>query len=398
MMKIEQINVKNFKVFNNMVVKNLGRLNVFVGPNGSGKTTFFKIFSFLSDALRNNVSVAINREGGFKEVVSRSASVDGLIEIEVKFRNTIQEKSPLITYELKIGNINKSTYIDTEILKYRRGQRGRPWHFLEFHNGQGEAIQNEKDYGKKEAKEEREKQILDSPDILAIKGLGQFQRFKAISSFRKLLEGWVVSNLQNDALRKIGDVGVDEHLSATGENVAQVAQFIHDNYPDIFQKILQKMTERVPGIEKVEAIQNEAGQILLKFKDNPFIDPFISRYVSDGTIKMFAYLLLLYDPKPYPLLCIEEPENYLYPELLRGLADELREYASRGGQVFVSTHSPEFVNALDIKELFFLNKVNGQTTIYPAINDSQLKDLFENGNELGWLWQHGFINGRSFPK
>jgi predicted ATPase len=397
-MKIEQINVKNFKVFNNMVVKNLGRLNVFVGPNGSGKTTFFKIFSFLSDALRNNVSVAINREGGFKEVVSRSASVDGLIEIEVKFRNTIQEKSPLITYELKIGNINKSTYIDTEILKYRRGQRGRPWHFLEFHNGQGEAIQNEKDYGKKEAKEEREKQILDSPDILAIKGLGQFQRFKAISSFRKLLEGWVVSNLQNDALRKIGDVGVDEHLSATGENVAQVAQFIHDNYPDIFQKILQKMTERVPGIEKVEAIQNEAGQILLKFKDNPFIDPFISRYVSDGTIKMFAYLLLLYDPKPYPLLCIEEPENYLYPELLRGLADELREYASRGGQVFVSTHSPEFVNALDIKELFFLNKVNGQTTIYPAINDSQLKDLFENGNELGWLWQHGFINGRSFPK
>ena len=393
MMKIEQINVKNFKVFNNMVVKNLGRLNVFVGPNGSGKTTFFKIFSFLSDALRNNVSVAINREGGFKEVVSRSASVDGLIEIEVKFRNTIQEKSPLITYELKIGNINKSTYIDTEILKYRRGQRGRPWHFLEFHNGQGEAIQNEKDYGKKEAKEEREKQTLDSPDILAIKGLGQFQRFKAISSFRKLLEGWVVSNLQNDALRKIGDVGVDEHLSATGENVAQVAQFIHDNYPDIFQKILQKMTERVPGIEKVEAIQNEAGQILLKFKDNPFIDPFISRYVSDGTIKMFAYLLLLYDPKPYPLLCIEEPENYLYPELLRGLADELREYASRGGQVFVSTHSPEFVNALDIKELFFLNKVNGQTTIYPAINDSQLKDLFENGNELGWLWQHGFIKG-----
>ncbi|ETR65021.1 MAG: hypothetical protein OMM_14940 [Candidatus Magnetoglobus multicellularis str. Araruama] len=113
---------------------------------------------------------------------------------------------------------------------------------------------------------------------------------------------------------------------------------------------------------------------------------------------MFAYLLLLYDPKPYPLLCIEEPENYLYPELLRGLADELREYASRGGQVFVSTHSPEFVNALDIKELFFLNKINGQTTINPAINDSQLNDLFDNGNELGWLWQHGFIKGRSLPK
>ena len=392
-MKIEQISVRNFKVFNNMVVKNLGRLNVFVGPNGSGKTTFFKIFNFLSDALRNNVSVAINREGGFKEVVSRSAHADDLIEIEVKFRNTIQKKSPLITYELKIGNRNKSTYIDTEILKYRRGQRGKPWHFLEFHNGQGEAIKNEEDYGKKEAKEDREKQTLNSPDILAIKGLGQFQSFKAISSFRKLLEGWVVSNLQNDALRKIGDVGIDEHLSAKGENVAQVAQFIHDNYPDIFQIILKKMAERVPGIEKVEAIQNEAGQILLKFKDNPFIDPFISRYVSDGTLKMFAYLILLYDPKPHPLLSIEEPENYLYPELLRGLAEELRHYAARGGQVFVSTHSPEFVNALDIKELFLLQKQNGQTKIFPASDDKNLNNLFSDGNELGWLWQHGFIKG-----
>ena len=65
-------------------------------------------------------------------------------------------------------------------------------------------------------------------------------------------------------------------------------------------------------------------------------DPFIDRYVSDGTMKMFAYLVLLHDPAPHQFLCIEEPENQLYPTLLHELAEEFRDYAQRGGQVFVS--------------------------------------------------------------
>ncbi|RLC22018.1 MAG: chromosome segregation protein SMC [Deltaproteobacteria bacterium] len=392
-MKIEQLRVKNFRVFRNAGAGNLSQLNVFVGPNGSGKTTLFRIFAFLSDALRNNVTQAVNREGGFGELVSRGAGPDAFVEIEIKFRNAITKKSPLTTYFLRIGHEKNRAYVETELLKYRRGQRGRPWHFLEFHNGKGTVIRNEEDYGKEGATEEREEQILESPDILAIKGLGQFQRFRAVSSFRKLLEGWSVSDFKNDALQRIGEVGADEHLSPSGANIAQVAKFIHDNHPEQFEEILRKMTRRVPGIEKVEAIQNEAGQILLRFKDGPFADPFVSRYVSDGTLRMFAYLILLYDPNPHPLLCIEEPESHLYPELLPELAEELRSYTVRGGQVFVSTHSPNFLNALDIRELFFLRKKEGHAEIISAQDDSTLAALFEAGNELGWLWQHGYMKG-----
>lgn len=396
--QIEQIKVKNFKLYKDLTVNNLQKLNVFLGANGSGKTTLFKIFSFLATCLKENVTVAINREGGFKEVITRNSRPEKeLIEFEIKFRNFDEEgeKSPLVTYELKIGFERGKVFVDREILKYRRGRRGQPWYFLNYSRGKGVAIKNEQDYGTGKAPEkEREEQPLGAEDILALKGLGQFERYKTIRSFRILLEQWLVSNLQNEEMRRINDVGADQQLSTSGNNLAQVASFLHEYHPKIFQEILNKMKLRVPGVDKVDVTVNEAGQILLKFGDNHFTDPFISKYTSDGTIKMFAYLVLLHDPTPRPLLCIEEPENYLYPTLLRELAEELRDYANRGGQVFVSTHSPDFVNALAIEELFLVKKENGVSQIFSATEyDTEILELYTDGCQLGWLWQHGYFKG-----
>jgi predicted ATPase len=399
-MKIEKIRIKNFKVYREAEIRDLPNMCVFLGANGAGKSTLFEIFGFLSDALKSNVKTALNKRGGYKEVYSRNGSGD--IEIEIKFRNPELEgkRQPLITYELSVGlnNINQPI-VSKEILSYRRGQTGRPYRFLEFSNGKGNAIINESEFeiAKQEFKEQREEQTLDSPDILAIKGLGQFQKFQAISSFRRLLENWYVSNFQIHAAQNIEDTGLSEHLSTTGDNLAQVTKFIYENYLDTFKTILQKMSERVPGIEKVEATETIDGRIVLQFSDGSFKDPFISRFVSDGTIKMFAYLILLYDPKPHPLLCIEEPENFLHPELLIELAEEFREYANRGGQVFISSHSPDFVNALEIDELFWLTKEGGYTKIARATDDPLVKALAEEGDKLGYLWQQGYFKG-SGPK
>ena len=115
------------------------------------------------------------------------------------------------------------------------------------------------------------------------------------------------------------------------------------------------------------------------------------RYVSDGTIKMLAYLVLLYDPEPYPFLCVEEPENQLYPKLLEELAEEFRSYATRGQQVFVSTHSPDFLNAAQLEEVFLLVKEKGYTTIKRASDDQQIKEYMENGDKMGNLWKEGFF-------
>jgi predicted ATPase len=124
---------------------------------------------------------------------------------------------------------------------------------------------------------------------------------------------------------------------------------------------LSLVSDRVPGISQVESKTTEEGRVLLKFQDGSFEDSFLARYVSDGTIKMLSYLTLLYDPKPHPLLCVEEPENQLYPKLLWELAEESRAYVNRGGQVFVSTHSPDFLNAAKLDEVFWLVKEGGYT-------------------------------------
>jgi predicted ATPase len=108
---------------------------------------------------------------------------------------------------------------------------------------------------------------------------------------------------------------------------------------------------------------------------------------------MFAYLVLLYDPSPHPLLCVEEPENQLYPKLLVELAEEFRSYSCRGGQVFISTHSPEFLNATRLEEVFWLEKQDGYATLVRAQNDPQVAAYMREGDQMGYLWEQGFFGG-----
>ena len=387
-MQIESIEIRNYRVFKSAVLANLPRLAVLVGENGSGKSTLFDVFSFLKDALAQNVAKAVSRRGGFKELVSRESS--GPISIILKFRET---GGRLATYKLSVVSEKGLVTVEREVLKFRRGQRGQPWHFVDFSHGKGTAITNEAMYGKPGAQEERKEYVMDEPTVLAIKGLGQFKEFRVISEFRSLIENWHITDFHIADARPSAEEGYAEHLSTRGDNVAQVAQFLFDHHSERFKDILDAMKRRIPGVNKVEAKPTEDGRLVLRFQDGAFQDPFIARYVSDGTIKMFAYMVLLYDPDPFPLLAVEEPENQLYPELLQELAEEFRDYAQRGGQVFISTHSPEFLNGLSLDEIYWLAKKDGYTTIHRGADSDVLKRLIHEGDFPGALWRQGVFKG-----
>ena len=387
-MQIEAIEIKNYRLFRDVKLDNLPRMTVVVGANGSGKSTLFDVFSFLKEALTQNVAQAVSRRGGFQELVSRGEV--GAISITVKFR---ESGGRLATYALEIANDEGKPVVHREVLKFRRGQFGQPWHFVDFSRGKGVAITNESAYGEEGVEAERREYVLDDPSVLAIKGLGQFKEFRVVADFRGLIEDWQISDFHINDARQSTEAGYAEHLSSRGDNVAQVAQYLYEHHQDQFRRVLEIMSQRVPGVSRVEAQPTVDGRLVLRFHDGSFKDPFMARYVSDGTIKMFAYLVLLYDPKPHPLLAIEEPENQLYPDLLHELVEEFRDYARRGGQVFVSTHSPDFLNGVELDEIFWLVKQDGFTTVRRASENELLRNLVVEGDLPGTLWKQGLFEG-----
>jgi len=391
-MKLESIRLKNFKAFKDAELPKIPRMCVVVGANGTGKSTLFSVFGFLKDALTEDVHVALTKLGGsrgFQE--ARSRDTQGPIEIELKFRE--QDNSPLITYFLSINEDEDGPFVERELLKYRRGSSGQPWHFLNFSKGEGQAVTNEPDQVLNEQDLKREPQTLKSRDTLAVKGLAQFKKFPAALALGELISNWHISDFHIQRARPEQEAGHAEHLSKEGDNLSLVTEHLYKRHRPVFDKVIDRLKQRVPGITHVEAKTTEEGRVLLRFQDGSFTDPFLARHVSDGTIKMFAYLVLLFDPSPHPLLCVEEPENQLYPKLLIELAEEFRDYARRGGQVFISTHSPDFLNACEIEEVYWLVKERGYTSIRRASDDTQVAAYMNDGDKMGYLWKQGFFGG-----
>ncbi len=392
-MRIETIRLKNFKTFQEAELVNIPPFCIVVGANGTGKSTLFDVFGFLKDCLTFNVTKALGNRGGFKEVVSRGKENE-TIRIELQFELKIDAEDHFLTYILEIASEDGKPIVAHEILSEKDEVSGSPFHLLDFERGGGYAVTYADDTGLTMKEARKISQTMDNPDILALKGHGQFQRFKAANAVRNYLENWHVSDFHINLARGSKDAaGYADHLSVTGDNLQLVANHLFHNHKDTFDEIIAKMKERVPGIGTITPEPTADGRLLLKFQDGSFKDPFVDKFVSDGTIKMFAYLVLLYDHSPHPLLCVEEPENQLYPKLLWELAEEFRSYANRGGQVFVSTHSPDFLNAAQVDEVYWLTKDNGYTKIKRALEDPQIVEYMKDGDQMGYLWKQGFFQG-----
>ena len=382
-MRIESIFLRNYRVFRDAELADLPSMATVVGANGSGKSTLFDAMSFLKDALTKNVAQAVERRGGFRELVSRGESGPISIILHLVGSSGFPE-----AYRVDIAQENDRPVVQRELFAvYERSRDENPSsHFIDVSRGAGVIA-------KDEFAETEQPIELEDPSALAIKGLGQFKEYQAVAELSELLENWHVSDFHIQEAQPSADVGFAEHLSARGDNVAQVARFLYEHHRDRFDHILEVMRARVPGVTSVEAKLTVDDRLVLRFQDESFKDPFIARYVSDGTIKMFAYLILLHDPKPRPLLAVEEPENKLYPALLRELAEEFRDYARRGGQVFVSTHSPEFLNGVKLDEIYWLVKKDGFATVRRASDSELLRNLNAEGDPPGALWKQGLFEG-----
>jgi len=383
--RIEYLRVQNYRALHDLELKNITPLTVLLGPNGSGKSTVFDVFAFLSECFTVGLRKAWDKRGRFKELRTRGA--DGAIEFELKYKE--KPKAPIITYHLAIEENAKGPYVAAEWLRWTRGGRaGRPFRFLDFEKGAGRVISGEMP----DEQDQRVEEKLDSPEMLAVSTLGQFTRHPRVSALRRFITGWYLSYLATDHARTVPEAGPQERLSATGDNLPNVIQYLKEQHPERLEQILSSLTQRVPRLEKVDSALMADGRLLLQIKDAPFERPILAKFASDGTLKMLAYLTVLYDPDPPQLIGIEEPENQLHPRLLPELAEECR-VASARTQLMVTTHSPFFVNGLRAEELWVLYRdEQGYTQARRAADMRGVNEFMEQGAQLGQLWMENHFD------
>jgi predicted ATPase len=379
--RIEGITVKNFRALRDVNLSPLAPMTTLLGPNGSGKSTVFDVFAFLSECFNTGLRKAWDKRGRFKELRSRDS--EGPIVIEVRYRE--QPKTPIITYHLAIDERKEGPFVCEEWLHWRRGTRGKPFRFLEFRHGEGEVISGEMP----EEKDERISEELDSPEMLAVNTLGQLAKHPRVSALRRFITGWHLSYLTADHTRGIPEAGPQERLSQTGDNLPNVIQYLKEQHEDRLDQIFSVLRTRVPRLEKVDAELLLDGRLMLQLKDAPFEKPILAKYASDGTLKMLAYLTVLFDPFPPPLIGIEEPENHLHPRLLPELAEECRSASART-QIMATTHSPFFLNGLKPPEVWVLYRNRQGFTEARRVADIEgVQNFVEHGALLGHLWMEG---------
>ena len=378
--RIETLRVKNYRVLRDVQLDKMTPLTVLIGPNGSGKSTLFDVFAFLAECFASGLPNAWGRRGGMREL--RSRGEDGPITIEVKYRERARE--PLITYHLAIDEHDRAPVVAEEWLEWRRGRsHGRPFRFLSYQLGEGNAIEG--DMPDEEAA--RTDQPLTSPALLAVSALGQLQSHPRVAALRSFIAGWYLSYLTAPGLRRARDAGPERRLSATGENLANVLQYLQVTNPDHLSQLFGKLASRVPQLERVTSEELRDGSLLLELKDQMFEDPILARNVSDGTMKLLAYLLVLHDPEPPPLVGIEEPENFVHPALRQALGEDCLVAATRT-QLLVTTHAPSFLDGLSAKQVRVLRRQSdGFTASRAAADIDGIKEYLYGGGLLGDAWQ-----------
>ncbi len=382
--RIEYLRVRNYRALRDLEMKSLTPLTVLLGPNGSGKSTVFDVFAFLFECFTIGLRKAWDKRGRFKEL--RTRDQEGPIVVELKYREA--PGMPLITYHLEIAEDGGGPFVSFERLSWSRKGRGRPFAFLDFTSGAGQVVTGDMP----DEEDQRSDERLDSREMLAVNTLGQFARHPRVSALRRFVAGWYVSYLTADLMRGAPDAGPQERLSETGDNLPNVVQYLKEQHPDRLGEVLDTLRRRIPRLERVDSEVLTDGRLLLQIKDAPFERPIPARFASDGTLRMLAYLTLLYDPVPPPLVGIEEPENQLHPALLVDLAEECRAAAGRS-QLLVTTHSPHFVNGLCADELRVLYRdERGHTNARVAVDLPGVREFMAEGAQLGHLWMENHLH------
>ncbi|MCI1711586.1 MAG: AAA family ATPase [Chiayiivirga sp.] len=367
----------------------LPRLTCLIGPNGSGKSTMLDAFGFVADCLLDGVEAACDKSwrGGFDRLRTQGAS--GPISFEIYFE--AGDESRPIVYQLIVDLVDGVPAAVEETCRQRReGEtRGKPYYFLKLKRGSGKVWAGQA-VGQATESRNSQRVTLANLDKLGIATLGNLSEHPRIVALRSYIEQWYLSYFVPNAARALPATGAQRWLDREGSNIGNVLQYFQRQYPQQFDAILVRLARAIPGLKKISPEESKDKRLLLKFDERGYEDPFFQNSMSDGTLKMLAYAVLLEDPQPRPFIGIEEPENGLYVRLVERLASQFSSRATDeklSTQMLVTTHSPYFVDTLQPTQVWLIRKGDdGHAQAIRAADVPTIAAMSAQGIPLGSLW------------
>ena len=390
-MRLTSLRVKNYGCLADFELSDIGPLAIFVGANGSGKSTLFDVFAFLRDVLREDVGAAVAKRGGFEAL--RTHAAPGPIRFELHAGRDSQDwdpncVDPTATYALAIDCDADGPYVRSERITAYLAVAGA--------TKQITLLDTDSDNGNKRPRPQR--LLLDRPESVIsgalragyISDAAAPTALAAVDRLRAFLAAPYFSNVETSLARQPCAAAVEHRLSESGDNLANAVLQQTQTDRGTFNDALRLVRRAAPRLDGIQVCETTDGRVTLEFIERGHESGMPAANVSDGTIKLLAYALLLNESQRRPMLCIEHPERHVYPSLMWELLEEIRAYTDhRDAQVLLTTHAPGMLDAADPEDVFWLVRQDGGSKARRVADDPRLVAEHDYGGQLGFMWRTG---------
>ncbi|MDP1591596.1 MAG: AAA family ATPase [Prosthecobacter sp.] len=367
----------------------LGSLNLLIGPNGSGKSNLIEVIDLMR-ASPKDYSDVTRKGGGVGDWIWRGAS-QGVSTIEVVHSYHHRRREDMLFHTIEFMSRNQQFLLSDETVCLSDGQ---PVYLSEGTDGAGSEVSiiiPEEDGGGRKWAEAPIRyhnrsvlgQLLDSsrmPELAALtESYDQIRVYRDWSFGRNTL----FRTPQPADMRR-------DRLEEDFSNLGLFLNRLKTEFPAAKRALLKALQDLYEGITDFE-VNTNGGTVQVFLHEGDFAIP--ATRLSDGTLRYLCLLAILCDPEPPPLICIEEPELGLHPDILPGLADLLRA-ASERTQLIVTTHSDILVDAMtEAPECVIVcEKHEGQTEMKRL--DAGELSVWLQKYRLGQLWIDGQLGGK----
>jgi len=386
-MRFNKLRVEGYRSLVDIALP-LHPLNVMIGPNGSGKTSFLDIFQLLRDATQEKLSEALEKQGGLNAVLPHIPNGPDHLKVELTIDVESGKSQEPMYYRFQLTPRDVGYLIQLEELVWQHDPSAlQPFRYIDAHADDVRYfdldlrkgfVRPSWDYHHTELALAQIPRMYTEPE--ALRNMLSRTRF---FSFLDVSPRSVVRLAQ--ALTPTTTPG------GNGENLYSALYNLRAANIAAYQRIEEVLRLGFPGFRRLEFPVVGAGQVALVWYEDDLTEPLYASQLSEGTLRFLWLSTVLLSPQISPMTLIDEPEVSLHPELLKLLAELLQDASARG-QLIVATHSADLVRWLQPNEVVVLEKVDGQTHFTWA--DSLDLSHWLREYTLGELWLMGTLGGR----